>query len=131
MATIDSFEDLIVWQKSRLFCREVYLLISSGSFKRDFALIDQLNRSSGSVMDNIAEGFGRLGNREFINFLTYSNASCLECRSQVLRAYDRNYIPAEKKDELIFLLTEITKMINGMIVYLQKNGFRGRKFKVS
>jgi four helix bundle protein len=120
---------LIVWQKARLLCKHIFEITASGSFKKDFALIDQINRSSGSVMDNIAEGFGRLGNREFILFLTYANASCQECKSQVIRAADRNYITPDKTDELIFLINEICKMEQSMISYLQKCGMRGRKFK--
>ena len=74
MATIQNFEDLKVWQKARLLCTEVFSLTSIGNLSKDFGLKDQINRSSGSVMDNIAEGFGRKGNMEFINFLTYSTA---------------------------------------------------------
>ncbi len=55
MATILCFEDLKVWQKARLLCINIFDLTSSGKFKNDFAMIDQINRSSGSVMDNIAE----------------------------------------------------------------------------
>lgn len=83
MSTIQNFEDLKVWQKSRVLCSEIFSMITSGSFAKDFALIDQINRSSGSVMDNIAEGFGRMGNREFVNFLTYAYGSALECKSQL------------------------------------------------
>jgi four helix bundle protein len=61
MATIQSFEDLKVWQKARLLCKEVFSLTSVGNFSKDFGLKDQINRSSGSIMDNIAEGFGRKG----------------------------------------------------------------------
>ena len=129
MATIQNFEDLKVWQKSRLLCQEVFELISTGKFAKDFALIDQINRSSGSVMDNIAEGFGRLGNNEFINFLTYSNASALECKSQIYRAYDRKYITIEKQEALFEIIVEIVKMISSLITYLGKTDFRGLKFK--
>lgn len=83
MATIQSFEDLKIWQKSRILCQESFDLITTGKFAKDFALTDQINRSSGSVMDNIAEGFGRMGNKEFINFLTYSYGPDLECKSQL------------------------------------------------
>lgn len=81
MATIQNFEDLKVWQKSRILCSEIFGLVTSGAFSKDFALIDQISLSSGSVMDNIAEEFGRMGNREFVTFLTYSYGSALECKS--------------------------------------------------
>lgn len=130
MATVLNFEELKVWQKSRELCQLIFGLITAGQFAKDFALIDQINRSSGSVMDNIAEGFGRLGNNEFINFLTYSNASALECRSQVYRAFDRNYISKETQEELFSIIKEIIKMISSLITYLGKTDFRGQKFKV-
>ncbi len=85
MATIQNFEDLKVWQKARALCNEVFSLTSVGAFSKDFGLKAQINRSSGSMMDNIAEGFGRKGNLEFINFLTYSNGSACECKSQLYR----------------------------------------------
>ena len=129
MATVLHFEDLKVWQKARVLCQQIFDLTTSGKFARDFALIDQINRSSGSIMDNIAEGYGRLGNREFINFLTYSNASALECKSQVYRAFDKNYISTEKQEELFGMLDEIIKMIHGLISYLGKTNKRGVKFK--
>lgn len=130
MATILNFESLTVWQKSRELSNKIFALISSGIFNRDYALIDQINRSSGSIMDNVAEGFGRLGNREFINFLTYSNASAFECKSQIYRAYDRNYISENKKEELFQLINEIIKMIYSLIKYLGKSDLRGQKFHV-
>lgn len=129
MATIQSFEDLKVWQKSRILCNEIFDLVTSGNFAKDFALIDQINRSSGSVMDNIAEGFGRMGNREFINFLTYFYGSIIECKSQVYRAVDRKYISNEKSEELFILIEEIKKMINALITYLGNSDLKGQKFK--
>jgi four helix bundle protein len=125
MPTILNFEELNVWKKLRDLCRIIFDLIIQGNFGKDFALIDQISRSSGSVMDNIAEGFGRLGNKEFINFLTYSNASALEYKSQIYRAFDRKYISEEKKDELFLLINEIIKMIFSLIKYLGKSDFRG------
>jgi four helix bundle protein len=129
MATIQKFEDLKVWQKARLLCKEVFSLTSISSFSKDFGLKDQINRSSGSIMDNIAEGFGRKGNLEFINFLTYSSGSTCECKSQLYRAHDRNYITEEKRKELSDLTDEIAKMITSFIIYLGGTELSGTKFK--
>lgn len=129
MATIQSFEDLKVWQKAKLLCKEIFALTSVGNFSKDYALKDQINRSSGSVMDNIAEGFGRKGNIEFINFLTYSSGSVCESKSQLYRAYDRNYITEEKRKELSDLADEVGKMITALIVYLGGTEMKGTKFK--
>ena len=130
MATIQSFEDLKVWQKARLLCAEVFSITSISNLSKDFGLKDQINRSSGSIMDNIAEGFGRKGNLEFINFLTYSNGSACECKSQLYRAYDRNYITEEKRRELSDMADEITKMITSLIAYLGGSELKGIKFKL-
>jgi len=129
MATINNFEELRVWQKARILCQEIYEIIEKEKFCKDYKLKDQINGSSGSVMDNIAEGFGRQGNNEFINFLTISNGSVLEVKSQLYRALDRKYITPEKFDELEKLIEEISKMIAGLIIYLGKSDFRGKKFK--
>jgi len=129
MATINNFEELKVWQKARMLCQEIYEIIEKEKFCKDYKLKDQINGSSGSVMDNIAEGFGRQGNNEFINFLTISNGSVLEVKSQLYRALDRKYIPPEKFDELEKLIEEISKMIAALIIYLGKSDFRGKKFK--
>src|SRR5512133_869842 len=96
MSTIKRFEDLQVWKRSRELCQEVHLLALQEGFSRDFGLKDQINNSSGSVMDNIAEGFERDGSREFSQFLAISRGSCGECRSQLYRALDRNYISQEQ-----------------------------------
>jgi four helix bundle protein len=129
MATINNFEELKVWQKARILCQEIFELMEKEKFCKDYKLKDQINGSSGSVMDNIAEGFGRQGNNEFINFLTISNGSVLEVKSQLYRALDRKYIPTEKFNELEKLIEEISKMIAAFIIYLGKSDFRGKKFK--
>src|SRR5687768_6908012 len=92
MATIRSFEDLEVWKKAREFSGKIYDLTCQGSFAKDYSLKDQINKSSGSVMDNIAEGFERGGNKELITFLSYSKGSVGEARSQLYRAFDRKHI---------------------------------------
>jgi len=115
--------------KSQIALQRSFSLTSIGNFSKDFALKDQINRFSGSIMDNIAEGFGRKGNLEFINFLTYSSGSACECKSQLYRVYDRNYVTEEKRKELSDLADEIGKMITSLIVYLRRTELKGIKFK--
>lgn len=112
-----------------MLCQQIFELIEKEKFCKDYKLKDQINGSSGSVMDNIAEGFGRQGNIEFINFLTISNGSALEVKSQLYRALDRHYLPQTKFNELELLIDEIRKMIAALIIYLNKNDFKGHKFK--
>ena len=92
MATLKSFEEMEVWKRARLFANEIYKITSIGSFVRDFKLRDQINGSSGSIMDNIAEGFERDGKKEFIQFLSIAKGSAGEVRSQLYRALDRKHI---------------------------------------
>lgn len=100
MATINHFEELNIWKMSRILCSEIYNIITKTELKNDYKLKEQINGSSGSVMDNIAEGFGRNGNKEFRQFLSISKASCGETQSQLYRVLDRNYIDREKFNEL-------------------------------
>jgi four helix bundle protein len=115
MAHIRQFQDLLVWQKARLMCNEVYDKINSGTFNRDYGLKDQINRSSGSVMDNVAEGFERDGKKEFIQFLCFAKASAAEVQSQLYRAVDRGHISNEEFSSIENKLVEINKMIGGLI----------------
>jgi four helix bundle protein len=95
MATIHKFDDLDVWKKARELENQVFELTKNDKFSKDYGLKDQINRASGSIMDNIAEGFGRGSNTEFINFLIISRGSAAEVQSQLHRALDRNYIDSE------------------------------------
>ena len=128
MGTIGKFEDLLVWQKARLLCREIFQIASTGSFSRDLGLKNQIIASSGSIMDNISEGFGRGGNGEFIQFLAISAGSTAEVKSQLYRAFDRGYIDEQKLQDFILKVDEIKKMLGSLIRYLRQSKLKGPKF---
>lgn len=130
MATIRSFEEIEVWKRARVFAQKIYSYTSQGTFAKDYSLKDQINAASGSIMDNIAEGYGRGGNKEFITFLAYARGSADECRSQLYRGFDRRHITEEIFTELIMEASEISKMVSGFINYLQNSDFRGSKFHI-
>ena len=129
MATYKTYEDLEVWKLSRELCKDIYSIIENTPLKNNWKLRDQIDGSSGSIMDNIAEGFERAGTKEFIQFLGYSKGSCGETRSQLYRCFDRDYISEEKKNELIEKTESISKQINGFISYLKKTKIKGFKFE--
>jgi four helix bundle protein len=92
MASIEKFEDIEAWQKARELTREIYRVTNQGAFAKDFGLRDQIRRASVSIMSNIAEGFGRGGNREFIQFLSMAKGSVSEVQAQLYVAVDVGYI---------------------------------------
>ncbi|MCK4663022.1 MAG: four helix bundle protein [Bacteroidales bacterium] len=116
---------------ARNLCRFVYRIISKGEFTKDFTLKNQIRNSSGSSMDNIAEGFGRAGKKEFIHFLSISNASTDEVKSQLYRAFDQNYINNEEFREEYELADKLYKKNGSFINYLNSSDYRGKKFKQS
>ena len=129
MGGINRFEDLKCWQGARELCRTTYAATQEGSFAKDFSLKDQILRASGSVMDNIAEGFGRGGNKEFVQFLFIAKSSCEEVKSQTYRALDRRHINESTFEEVSQLATEVSKTIQGLISYLHKSDRKGFKKK--
>ena len=128
MATIKGFEEIEAWKKARVIAYELFEITSHGPARLDFALKDQINRSSGSVMDNIAEGFDRSGNREFIQFLSIAKGSAAETQSQLYRLLDRQYIDQKNFDGLHKETQSIIRLIGGMISYLKNSEFKGPKF---
>jgi four helix bundle protein len=129
MATITRFEELEAWKKAREVTKKVYALTNMGEFARDFGLKDQIRRCSVSVMLNIAEGFEREGNKEFINFLSIAKGSCGEARSQLYVALDQNFISSDDFKWADESYGQIGKMIGGLMNYLKQSDMRGRKFK--
>ena len=125
---IEKFEDLEIWQSARELCKYIFIITSKEPFCHDFKLRDQIRTSSGSVMDNISEGFERDGNREFIQFLSVSKGSSGECRSQSYRAFDYGYIEQNTLNELINKTTTLSKQIAGFMSYLKKSNLKGTKF---
>jgi len=118
---IERFEDIECWQMGRELPRLVDYLVLNTGLKTDFSLKDQMYRSSGSVMDNVAEGFDAGSNREFVRFLRYSKRFCTELPSQLYRALDRNYCSQAQFDELYQLAEGAKGKIGGFIAYLRKH----------
>jgi four helix bundle protein len=96
---VKNFEDLEIWKDARLLTRGIYQLTRDSKFSKDFALRDQIRRAAVSIMSNIAEGFERGGNQEFIQFLYVAKASCGEVRSQLYVALDQSYVAPRDCDE--------------------------------
>jgi len=125
MATVQRFEDFKVWQMAREYCSDIYRITRYEQFSKDFSLKNQIGASSGSIMDNIAEGFERDGNKEFAHFLTIAKGSCGESRSQLHRSFDRQYIEKEEYEMLCQKAIEISKAIAAFINYLRQSEIKG------
>ena len=128
MGTIKRFEDMEIWQLARELNKEIFPLLEILDEKRSFRLKDQLDRSAGSVMDNIAEGFERDGNREFIQFLAISKGSLGEVKSQLYRSLDREIIDSNKFNTLYERCEILANKIGKFITYLNNSNIKGKKF---
>lgn len=129
MATIKKFEDLEIWQQARTLNIRLNTLLMKLDETRNYELKKQLDASAGSVMDNIAEGFEREGNREFIQFLAISKGSLGETRSQLYRAFDRNCLDKDMFELLQNECGNLAAKIANFMRYLNGTDFRGNKFK--
>lgn len=129
MATIKKFEDLEIWQEARKLSKEIIHIAKNTELKTDYRFKEQIKSASGSVMDNIAEGFERNGNKEFRQFLSISKGSAGETRSQIYHLFDNEYINKKKLDFLISEYEKLSGKINNFIAYLNKNDFKGTKFQ--
>jgi four helix bundle protein len=124
---IERFEDLEVWKDARELCKVIFEHTNIEIFKKDYKFCSQIRSSSGSIMDNIAEGFERGGNKEFIQFLYISKGSCGETRSQIHRALDYNYISKDIYNRLIERTIALSKKISSLITYLKNSELKGSK----
>jgi four helix bundle protein len=109
---VEKFEDIIAWQKARVMTIAVYKKFSNN---KDYGFRDQIQRASVSVMNNIAEGFERKGDREFSHFLYIAKGSCGEVRSMIYLALDLGYINKREFDELFGASFEISRILSGFI----------------
>ena len=125
------FEEFECWQDARSLDNSIYKLTIKNGFERDFKLRDQILGATGSVMDNVAEGFDRSGNKEFVRFLSYSKGSASEIKSQLYRALDRAYINQEEFDKNYNDADIVSKKIGGLMKYLNNSEFKGPRFKTN
>ncbi|HRO41966.1 MAG TPA: four helix bundle protein [Flavipsychrobacter sp.] len=126
MPTIKRFEELRIWQDARKQCQQIGVLVQSSGLKNDFALRDQINRSSGSVMDNIAEGFDRFTKNDFRHFLIIARGSNAEVRSQLYRVLDKGYCTVNEIEELIRFSEMLSIKITNFIHYIDKSGYKNK-----
>lgn len=124
------FEELPCWKKARDLCQAIFKIINQKEFRKDFSLRNQLWAASGSIMDNIAEGFDDGSTREFIRFLGYSQRSCSEVQSQLYRALYCKYISQIQFDKTYKLASECRKQIKGFRKYLRNYNSKNGKSKI-
>ncbi len=122
------FEDLEIWSLARALYKYVFDLTIKEPFSSDYKLRDQIRASSGSIADNIAEGFERGGNKEFMQFLYMAKGSCGETRSQAYRAFDSQYIDNISLEELLNKTSQLSQQISNFIKYLRNSNMKGEKF---
>lgn len=128
MEKVKRFEDLEVFQKARELCKSVYSITNQEPFKGDYRFVQQIRAAAGSIMDNIAEGYERNGNKEFVNFLYIAKGSCGEVRSQIVRASDVGFLDDTVAKKLYGDCLSIAKLLNALILSINKSGFTGKKY---
>ena len=127
MSKLGKFEDLTIFQMARNLCKDVYAITKQSEFKKDTRFVQQIHAAAGSIMDNIAEGFERDGNKEFVNFLYIAKGSCGEVRSQLIRATDVGFIDKETATRLYNDCLDISKTISKFITSLKRSSITGLK----
>ena len=129
MSAVRDFEELAIFQKARELSKKIYPVTNKESFKLDFRFVHQIRAAAGSIMDNIAEGFERGGNKEFLNFLYIAKGSCGEVRSQLIRANDVGYLTDEEYNELYTECRKLSASIMNFIKEIKASDITGAKYK--
>ena len=129
MTGFKSFEDIESWQLARRLANEIYVISRHGKFAKDFVLRDQLHRASISVLSNIAEGFERGGNAEFVQFLSVAKGSVGEIRAQTYVALDCQYIDQTQFERLQARAKDVSRKLAALMTYLRNSGMKGAKYK--
>ena len=129
MAAVRDFEELAIFQKARELSAKIYPVTRRGELKYDSRFVQQIRAAAGSIMDNIAEGFERGGNKEFLNFLYIAKGSCGEVRSQLIRANDVGYLTPEEFDELYSECRKLSAGIMNFIKEIKASDITGAKYK--
>ena len=129
MAVVRDFEELAIFQKARELSKKIYPITQRGEFKYDTRFVQQIRAAVGSIMDNIAEGFERTGNKQFLNFLFIAKGSCGEVRSQLIRANDLGYMTKEEYDELYTECRKLSAGIMNFIKEIRTSEYAGAKYK--
>ncbi len=120
MAKVEKFEDLRCWQEARILVKEIYLLTEKGKLAKDFDTRSQLRRATLSVMNNIAEGFGKFSNKEFIRYLDIANNSASEVKSILYVLHDLGYSTEDEIKKLQTKADEVKVLCLALIKYLVK-----------
>lgn len=129
MSKISTFEDIEVWKKAVELCEKVYLLSENSTLNKDYGLRDQIRKSTISIPSNIAEGFERESNNQFIYFLTIAKGSCGELRTQLFLAMKIKHIGEEIHNELRSDCLNISKQLSNFIKYLKSTKNKNLKSK--
>jgi four helix bundle protein len=116
---IKNFEDIEAWKEARTLNKLIYKTTTRDPFRKDFGLTGQIQRASITVMANIAEGFDRQSNKEFIHYLNIASSSASEIQSHLYAALDLAYITEEEFKNLYEQTRKVRKLINGFIAYLK------------
>ena len=128
MPTIHRLQDIRVWHLSRRLVREIYLLSGGHAFRGDSSLRNQMRSAVVSIVSNIAEGFERDGNKEFIHFLSQAKGSAGEVMSQLFVAYDQQYIDEATFYRVRYIVLQTLRMLDSWMMYLRASPYKGKKF---